>query len=65
MKIKLDELKKAVAWVEANTNALDVKISIDPSGLSVTVFDRQDREVVIYLYDEGRMMAKIKRTETL
>lgn len=69
MKLNLTELKKAVAWVEANTNEEFIKLEPDPEGLKrwfdIRVFDRESREVSIRLFTDNALRAKITRTETL
>lgn len=66
MKIDLKELKKAVNWVEANTNQVHINIySADSNKLVITTMDKQDTEVEIVLYSDSQMLPKIKKTEVL
>jgi hypothetical protein len=66
MKISIDDLKKAIDWLRANTNQMDVSIYAgDGNKLSLTAIDRNDTEVEIVLYADNQMMPKIKKTEIL
>ncbi len=66
MKISLAELKKTVQWVEGNTNAVDINLTIYDNRVIVKTTDKYDCEVEISLYDtETAVMPKIKKTELL
>lgn len=66
MKIRLEDLKKAVAWAEANSRDLFVQVmSIDGNKLTIKCLDRQDSDVEITLFDSGNLMPKIRRTDIL
>lgn len=66
MKISIDELKKAIDWLRANTNQTEVTIYTgEGNKLRLTAFDRQDAEVEITLYNGGEILPKIKKTEVL
>jgi hypothetical protein len=65
IKIQLEDLKKAVKWLEANTNQLTVNVVSDGSTLVISSFDRQDKDVQITLYQEGTYSPKVRKTEAL
>ena len=66
LKVKLDELKKALQWMEANTNAVDLRISDDGHKLLIEAFDRADSHVTITLYStQAATLPKITKTDTL
>jgi hypothetical protein len=66
MKLKLDELKKAIAWIEANTNSDFIKLEVGGSKANLRCFDKKDREVSIEIFDgESPMLPKITKTEIL
>ena len=66
MKIDLSELKKAVAWVEANTGAINVDVMIDSSKFYIKTFDKHDRAVEIKIFDKKiGSFAELKRSERL
>ena len=66
-KVSLSELKKAIQWIEANTNQSNVSVNYsDSAKLILKAFDRGDQEVEITLFDEETgLMPKIKKTTTL
>lgn len=65
MKISLQDLKKAVAWIEANTNADYVSLHFGDNKLVVETTDKYSAGVEINLYPEGTLMPTIKKTERL
>lgn len=68
MKVSIDELKKAVKWVEANSNATAIKVHIindSTSKLYIDCDDKYGSSIEIVLYEDGTMLPKIKRTEVL
>lgn len=66
MKIDLKELKKAVQWIEVNTNMVAVNIFVmDGNKLIFSCMDKQDTEVEITLFSDGQMLPKIRKTEVL
>lgn len=66
-KISLTELKKALQWIEANTNALNIIIDFSGDSITIKTVDRYEQAVAIELYDTDRsqMMPKITKTERL
>lgn len=66
-KISLIELKKALQWIEANTNALNIIIDFSGDSITIKTVDRHEQAVAIELYDTDRsqMMPKITKTERL
>ncbi len=66
LKIDLAQLKKAVQWIEGNTNEITIQIySGDMSKLLLKTTDRLGNEVEITLYSDSQMLPKIKKTEVL
>jgi hypothetical protein len=66
LKIEVAQLKKAVQWIEANTNDLSVQIyTSDGNKLLLKATDKMGHEVEITLYSDSQMLPKIKKTEVL
>jgi hypothetical protein len=66
LKIDLTQLKKAIQWIEANTNEVAVQIYTgDSNKLILRSIDRLGSEVEITLYNDSTMLPKIKKTEIL
>lgn len=66
-KISLQELKKAVQWIEANTNSVMVNVEIYGDAVLLRVVDKNEEYVEISLFDTERsnMFPKITKTERL
>ncbi len=66
MKIELKELKKAMTWIETNTNEIAVNMYMgEANKLVLTCFDKGGSEVEITLFADHQMMPKIRKTEIL
>lgn len=65
MKFDLKDLKKAVSWVEANTNSDKIDIYITDNKLIIATADKYQAQVEIILYEGASMMPKIKKTDLL
>jgi len=68
MRVDLDQLKKAITWIEANSNDVVLNVFIEndsTSKLHLTCSDKYASSVEIILYADGTMLPKIKRTEVL
>lgn len=66
LKIDLSQLKKAVQWIEANTNDINVQVYTgDGNKLVLKSTDRTGHEVEITLFTDSQMLPKIKKTEVL
>ena len=65
MKLDARDLKKAIQWVEANTNADIVDFYIGDNKAVITTIDKYSTQVEIILYENSSMLAKIKKTEVL
>jgi hypothetical protein len=65
MKIDLKDLKKAVQWIESNTNADKVQVYIGDNKLNISTMDKFGAQVEIIIFDEASMMPKIKKTDLL
>lgn len=65
MKIDIRDVKKAVQWVEGNTNADIVDFYIGDNKLVITTMDKYQAQVEIIIYENSSMLTKIKKTEVL
>lgn len=65
MKIELDNLKKAVEFLEKNSKELYIHIDIYDDVLTINTFDRGDKEVTIEIFTAGTVLPKVRKTETL
>ena len=68
MKIKLTELKKALAWVEQNSADVILNVSIDEnreSYLKIQCKDRYEVFVEIKVFHDGLMLPKIIKESNL
>jgi hypothetical protein len=66
MKIKLSELKDAIAWIEANTNEEVINIEEDDKICFIKCFDKNDRQVQVEVFGtDNALMPKLTRTERL
>jgi hypothetical protein len=66
MKISLEELKRAVSWIEVNSRDVQVQIYTgEGNKLCLKCMDRYDTEVEITLFEGQSMLPKIKKTEVL
>ena len=66
MRVDINELKKAVQWMETNSRDLKVNIFVyDSNKFTLSCMDKFDNEVEITLFSDGQMLPKIKKTEIL
>lgn len=65
MKVKLEELEKAIKWMATNTHEINVTVVEMNGNLEIRTFDKSNREIVISLSREGSLFPTIRRTETL
>lgn len=65
MKIDLKDLKKAIAWIEANTKAETINFYSLDGKLYLSTFDKYQADVQITIYEGSTMMPKITKTEVL
>lgn len=65
VKVELKDLKKAIDWLEINSNELFVWVDVEGRELSITTLDRQEKQAAIVIYSDGNMLPKITRTEVL
>jgi hypothetical protein len=67
VKIDLKELKKAVQWIESNTNEVQVDLQMDMDGrnLNLKVVDKLGVEVTIKLFNDSSMKARIRKEDIL
>jgi len=66
MKISLEELKRAVAWIEANSRDIQVRLeTYEGNKLHLKCMDKYESEVEITLFENSSMLPKIKKTEVL
>lgn len=64
MKIKIEDLKKAIKEAEAHSKHERVNVKID-SHLYISFQDRYDVEVEIKLSEDGNMLPKIRKEDIL
>lgn len=66
MKIKLEDLKKAVQWAEANSRDVMIVVKAnDDRYLTLSCADRYDVSVEIKVFSEGSMGPRITKEEAL
>lgn len=67
MKIELKELRKALNWIEANTDEMliEFKNDVDGRNLNLKVTDKLGVEVTIKLFNDGAMKARIRKEDVL
>lgn len=66
IKISVAELKKALNWIEANTQDLHVILETDDNKLSINTMDKLQKTVKITVYSiDSHMMPKITKTDIL
>lgn len=64
MKIAVVDLKKALKWVEANSNDTHVNILLIDQ-MVIQTKDKYQAYVEITLYEESAMLPKIKKEDVL
>jgi hypothetical protein len=65
LKVRLSELKKALSWIEANTNVEYITANTDEREMTLKSFDKSDSEIIITIFSDGTMLPKIRKTEVL
>jgi len=67
VKVDIKDLKKAIAWFEANTKAETIALHNygHSDKLFIETFDKYDASVQITIFESGTMMPKITKTEIL
>lgn len=66
VKISVDELKKALTWIESNSKEAKVTLFLEFDAVVLKTFDRLESEVTIKLFgNDSQMMPKITKTEIL
>ena len=66
MRIDINELKRAITWIESNSRDLRVSIYTgDSNKMVLSCVDKLDNEIEITLFTDGQMLPKIKKTEIL
>lgn len=65
MKVDIKDVKKALNWLESNTNADIVDFYIGDNKLAITTIDKYQAQVEIVIYENSSMMPKIKKTDIL
>lgn len=66
MKISVADLRKALKWIEANSN--DTHVNIEAYSMPRLLFylkDKYEKQVEITLFADSNMMPKIKKEEIL
>ena len=65
MKVDIKDVKKALNWLESNTNADIVDFYIGDNKLAITTIDKYQAQVEIVIYENSSMMPNIKKTDIL
>ena len=65
MKINIADLEKALKWIAINSFEPTIKIEMIDHKMSIKTFDKHSAEVEITIFEDGTMMPKVKKTETL
>jgi hypothetical protein len=67
VKVDIKDLKKAIAWFEANTKAdtLTIYNYGTTDKIFLETFDKYEASVQITIFESGTMMPKITKTEIL
>lgn len=65
VKVKFEELKSALAEIEARSIDEKVNIEIVDRQLKITATDRQENLITAKLYDDGKMGAEFVETKRL
>ncbi len=68
MKIKLTELKKAIAWIEQNSQDIIIDLELDhdrDSYLKIKCQDRVSTYVEIKVFNDGMLLPKIIKETNL
>lgn len=67
MKISIEDLKKAVQWVESNSRDLQVRVEPDINGRNLVLKceDKYAVQVEITIYADSTMKPRIKKEDAL
>jgi hypothetical protein len=65
MKISIADLKKALLWIEVNTNESHVGISLLGPSFIIDTKDKYDQKIEIKLFDDNMMLPKIRKETVL
>lgn len=65
MKISVADLKKAIQWIEANTNESHVRIDVLGPVFTIYAKDKYEQSVDIKLFDDNTMLPKIRKETIL
>jgi hypothetical protein len=65
MKISLSDLKKALQWIDANTNESHVKLELFGPALILTCKDKYEQQIDIKLFEDSMMLPKIRKETVL
>lgn len=65
VRINLEELKAALAEIEARSKDVKVTIQIDERKLKITATDRSDNLMDAIIYEDGNLGAQFRCTERL
>lgn len=64
MKISISDIKKAIQWIEVNTNESHVSLIMVDSALIIDCKDKYEQSIEIKLFNDNMMLPKIRK-ETL
>jgi hypothetical protein len=66
IQIKIDDLKRAIAAIEADSKEITLRVDIDGHQLTLGTFDRRDCEFEVVLFENGcDFLPKIRKTDIL
>jgi hypothetical protein len=66
IKVKLDDLKRAIALIESEGKETVVTLKIDGNQLHMHTFDRRECELEVVLYESTvDFLPKVKKTDLL
>ncbi len=65
VKVQLEELKAAVAEIEARTKDLKVTVEFEDRRVKISAADRNDNMVEVVLFEDGNLGAQFRCTERL
>lgn len=67
MKISVDDLKKAIKWIESSSKDTHVAVELayDGRNLSIRCKDKYEAQVEITLYTDSSMLPKIRKEDVL
>lgn len=65
MKIKVDDLKKALDWLRTNSSDEFIDIQLHPRNIVLSFNDKYQSSVEVKLYEDSSMLPKIRKENPL